>query len=165
MEANVTKHLKQASAALEALSRSRAQSNQQQLEDAPALYGQLLAEKLRRLPKRNRIVLQNKIDNLVFEAELEVVDDLASGRPDSSNENISFVQTPLTSPSENYISSAVSSPSNAPSPVFYTSSDNPRHFPQTNYNSSSQEYGLPQTMTTLSTFYSNAHKVLNDDEV
>jgi hypothetical protein len=44
------------------------------LQDQPALYGQLLAAKLRRLKPRSQIILQNKIDNLVFEAELNEID-------------------------------------------------------------------------------------------
>jgi hypothetical protein len=71
IEANVSKHLKQASDALTTLTNK---SQSQKLQDQPALYGQLLATKLRRLKPRNKIILQNKIDNLVFEAELSEID-------------------------------------------------------------------------------------------
>jgi hypothetical protein len=71
IEANVSKHLKQTSDALKTLTNK---SQSQKLQDQPALYGQLLATKLRRLKPRSKIILQNKIDNLVFEAELSEID-------------------------------------------------------------------------------------------
>ncbi len=52
------------------LTSKQANIEQRQNDDAPALYGKLLAQKLRKLPSRARLILQNKIDNLVFEAEL-----------------------------------------------------------------------------------------------
>ena len=71
VEANLAKHLKQASDALTTLT---TKSQTKTLQDAPALYGQLLAAKLRSLSQRTQLILQNKIDNLVFEAELNEID-------------------------------------------------------------------------------------------
>lgn len=70
IETDVRKHLKKASDALATLNTS----TKSQIQDAPALYGQLLVAKLRKLSHRSQIVLQNKIDNLIFEAELNEVD-------------------------------------------------------------------------------------------
>lgn len=64
----VNKHLRHATEVLGSL-RGKQQSRQVD-PDTCTLYGQLLAAKLRKLSKRNRIILQNKIDNLVYEAEL-----------------------------------------------------------------------------------------------
>lgn len=109
--AEVTNHLKAASAALQNLTNRSRQFQQ----DAAGLFGLLLAEKLRKLPITTRLVLQNKIDNLVFEAEYnENVTAVMSSNsssasaytipsPQSStatNFSPSFTQSPLASPSD-----------------------------------------------------------------
>lgn len=38
------------------------------------IYGQLVASKLRSLPKRSRLYLINQIDNLIFKAQLKEMD-------------------------------------------------------------------------------------------
>ncbi|XP_060523693.1 uncharacterized protein LOC132700408 [Cylas formicarius] len=57
--------------------RPKLEDGREQFQEAPdscELYAQLLATKLRGLPERSRLVLQNKIDNLVFQAELKELD-------------------------------------------------------------------------------------------
>lgn len=70
----VSKHLKQASDVLQSLVTKPNLQQNQKVEDGPALYGQLLAEKLRQLSPRNRLLVEHKIDNLVFEAQLQQFD-------------------------------------------------------------------------------------------
>lgn len=60
--------------------------------DECSLYGALLAIRLRSLQKRTRKILINKIDNLVFEAEMGEMDNV----PISSSQTWSYV---ISSPS------------------------------------------------------------------
>lgn len=91
----VSRQLRAAGTALENLT---SKATQPSAPDAPALFGQLLAEKLRRLSLRTRLVLQNKIDNLVFEAELnEILNPTNSytiSNTPSSSPNSAFTQPP-----------------------------------------------------------------------
>lgn len=80
---NISKHLKQAGDALSSLVSSKYKSKPQ---DSQELYGQLLAQKLKRLSHRTQIILQNKIDNLVFEAELKEIDENTSVQFDSAGQ-------------------------------------------------------------------------------
>lgn len=70
----LSKHLKQASDVLQSLVKKPNLQQNQKVDDGPALYGQLLADKLRQLSPRNRLLLENKIDNLVFEAQFQELD-------------------------------------------------------------------------------------------
>lgn len=71
----VQKHLKEASEVLVDL-RGRQQPRPREVasDDACTLYGQLLAAKLKKISTRNRINLQRKLDDLVYEAELNEVE-------------------------------------------------------------------------------------------
>lgn len=173
-EANINKHLKQASDALKTFA---AKSQSQTLHDAPALYGNLLATKLRQMKPRTQIILQNKIDNLVFEAQLSELDDVGApvGRSvtcnfisqntpaqynSSSNSQFSYssnyVPSPAPSPASqnndnlNINSQCVETTVCAPSPPL-------SHILQQNDNVDINSQPNDQL---LRTYYSNAHTLL-----
>lgn len=64
----VTKHLEKASEVLQHLAARSTLQEKQQMSDGPSFV------KLRKLSPRARLLLQNKIHNLVFEAELQDFD-------------------------------------------------------------------------------------------
>jgi len=70
----VSKHLKQASDVLQSLVKKPNVPQNQKVTDGPELFAQLLAEKLRQLSPRTRLLLEHKIDNLVFEALIQEMD-------------------------------------------------------------------------------------------
>lgn len=76
----VTKHLKQASDVLQSLVKKPNSQQNKNVADGPELYAQLLAEKLRQLSPRNRLLLEHKIDNMVFEALIQEMDSETQGR-------------------------------------------------------------------------------------
>lgn len=176
-ELSVKDHLKQATHALSTLTSKR---QSQTLQDRPALYGQLLATKLRRLSRRTQVILQHKIDNLVFEAELSELDCLNDTTGSSVGKFISPV-SPVTNSSSCSLLSH--SPNNvaSPSPV-YVNSPGPRYIaspvpgyvasPAPGYvaspapddtNNSQANYENTQSGdATLLTYYSNADGFLND---
>ncbi|RZF44206.1 hypothetical protein LSTR_LSTR003846 [Laodelphax striatellus] len=59
-------------------------TNSAEAFDTCSMYCQLLAEKLRSMSSRNRIIVQNKIDNLVFKALMEELDAPGSQEKSSS---------------------------------------------------------------------------------
>lgn len=91
---DVNKHLKQATNALKTLAAPQVQPPQ----DSFALYGQLLADKLRRLSKKNQIILQNKIDNLVFQTEFSEIENESTSSTSKSNLFSSLSYVPSSSP-------------------------------------------------------------------
>ncbi|KAL4119781.1 hypothetical protein QTP88_012553 [Uroleucon formosanum] len=76
----VTKHLKHASDVLQSLVKKPNSQQNKNVADGPELYEQLLAEKLRQLSPRNRLLLEHKIDNMVFEALIQEMDSETQGR-------------------------------------------------------------------------------------
>lgn len=66
----IMKYIKQASETLEAISK-QPPSPPEQVRDEYSIYGELLAIKLRALNPKRRKILQNKIDNIVFQEEMK----------------------------------------------------------------------------------------------
>lgn len=90
-----------ANEALDAIAKKRLNRNDTQHECT--LYGQLVASKLEKLPKRSRVILMNQIDNLIFQAELQEIDN--NQRPSSQS-----TFTDQTSPSCSVLSPVPSEP-------------------------------------------------------
>nr|XP_022907617.1 uncharacterized protein LOC111419095 [Onthophagus taurus] len=72
---------------LEAVNVMKHVSNKQE-KDGCSLYGELLASKLRGLDEYNRIILMNKIDNLVFETTMSINPDRVFNSPTPSQLSI-----------------------------------------------------------------------------
>lgn len=80
---SIEKNMKKAYDALETISQNSKQRKQEQ-EDECALYGQLIASKLRKLSNLSRLTLINKIDNLIFQAQLN---ELSNATPTNNTPN------------------------------------------------------------------------------
>ncbi|KAL4104342.1 hypothetical protein QTP88_019643 [Uroleucon formosanum] len=155
----VSKHLKQASDVLQSLVKK---PNSQQNKDGPDLYAQLLAEKLRQLSPRNRLLLEHKIDNMVFEALIQEMDSKTQGH---FPRTINTVSSPCSS-LESYISlrSTYSTHEFSHSPSPY------KQYPGTSYTphlTASHAYIQPsqsQQQNVLE-FYSNSEQFVDVESV
>ncbi|XP_048526258.1 uncharacterized protein LOC125505786 [Dendroctonus ponderosae] len=183
-EANINKHLKLAS---DALATFAAKSQPQIVQDSPALYGKLLAMKLRQLKPRTQIVLQNEIDNLVFQAQLSEIDSVGTTAGRSVTTNFisqNSIPAQYSSPSGSHFSSS-SSCVGYPAPAHFSkenlNSNSPEPFQTSQENDNQHLYSQsiskpvsvgttgdpnfytssPSNNTSLLTYYTNVHDLLN----
>jgi len=164
----VSKHLKQASDVLQSLVKK---PNSQQNKDGPDLYAQLLAEKLRQLSPRNRLLLEHKIDNMVFEALIQEMDSKTQGH---FPRTINTVSSPCSS-LESYISpgSTYSTHEFSHSPSPYEQSPGTSYTPHLTAShayiqpsqSQQQNVTAPQTQSgTVLEFYSNSEQFVDGNQ-
>jgi len=161
----VTKHLKQASDVLQSLVKKPNSQQNKSVSDGPELYAQLLAES-----PRNRLLLEHKIDNMVFEAIIQEMDSETQGRFPITINTVT-VSSPCSS-LESYIShgSTYSTREFSHSPSSYEQSPGTTYAPHLTANhvyiqpSQSQQQNVTVPLIQSSTvleFYSNSDQFVN----